>query len=112
MFCLVEEMARNFLRIFFEIALLSVPISSVLSKNVQVYRYSRRDVFSHPEYSSHRECGTKTCTKYQAKCLDDGNCCFCRCNSKFSTYNVSQEGCVLDKAILSAGNYMMDILES
>lgn len=68
---------------------------------VRVYRFSSRDVFENPEYSSYTDCGVTTCTKYQASCLNDGNCCLCRCNFKFSTYNVSEALCVSDKTTLA-----------
>lgn len=85
------------------IALLTTVIPSTKSKEaeIRVYRFSSRDVFKNPEYSSYTDCGEMTCTKYEASCLDDGNCCLCRCKFKFSTYNVSEARCVSDKTTLA-----------
>ena len=86
---------------------LTIVISSTKSEQIEarVYRFGGRDIFKNPEYSSYTECGVNTCTKYQARCLEDGNCCLCRCNSKISTYNVSEASCVADKIIISGKIY-------
>ena len=80
------------------LAILTAILPSTKSTFVQVrvYRPAGKDVFKNPEYSSYTECGLTTCAKYQAECLEDGNCCMCRCSFKFSTYNVSEGRCVSD----------------
>ena len=85
------------------IALVTTVITSTKSKEAvaRVYRFSSRDVFENPEFSSYTDCGEMTCTKYEARCLEDGNCCLCRCNFKFSSYNVSETRCVSDKTTLT-----------
>ena len=82
---------------------LTTVISSTKSEQIQtrVFRFTGRDIFKNPEYSSYTECGEDSCSKYQAQCLEDGNCCLCRCNFKFSTYNVSETKCAADKTVLA-----------
>lgn len=88
--------------------ILTTATLSALSKQreVYVYRLSRRDMFTNPSYSSSYTdtCGTNACTRYNAECVEDRNCCLCRCSKAFSTYNVSEVKCVADASIL-AGKY-------
>ena len=82
---------------------LTTVISSAKSEQneTRVFRFGRRDMFKNPEYLSYTECGVNSCTKYQAECLADGNCCLCRCASNISTYNVSEAKCQADEITLS-----------
>lgn len=68
---------------------------------VPVYRYETRDIFKNPDYTSVTNCGINTCKNYKAKCVEEDNCCLCRCNGKFSTYNQTEGRCTADKTLLS-----------
>ena len=78
-----------------------------------------QDVFACYDDKSKNECTQQECEKYNAFCLNDTYCGYCRCQSERSTFtyktddhgNITAAGCKSDEEIIiESGNYPSKLL--